>query len=149
MRVQIASMETIHISQVAALEATCFSTPWSEKLLEEELDRDTTAYFVALDETGTVLGYAGFYTVLDEGCITNVAVDPTCRRQGVGQGLLQALLKTARERAIAYMTLEVRESNGPAICLYQTQGFQVVGRRKQYYEKPREDAILMTIQLES
>ncbi len=147
MNVQIVPMNRTHIPQVAALEAQCFSIPWSEALLEEELDRDS-AYFVAIDSE-KVVGYAGFYMVLDEGCITDVAVYPEWRRQGIGKHLIQALLDAADKYELASLTLEVRASNEAAIGLYQKYGFQVVGRRKRYYEKPREDAILMTLQLES
>ncbi|MGI6498646.1 MAG: ribosomal protein S18-alanine N-acetyltransferase [Oscillospiraceae bacterium] len=149
MTARIVPMEQIHVPLAAALEAACFSVPWSEKQLAGDLERDTTAYFAALDEQGAVVGYAGFYTVLDEASITNVAVHPGCRRQGIGQALLRALLEEARARKMACLTLEVRESNVPAIRLYMAQGFEVAGRRRRYYEKPPEDAILMTIPLES
>lgn len=144
MNIQIVPMEATHLAQVAALEVCCFSAPWSEALLARELEQDTTEYRVALDEAGAVLGYAGFYTVLDEGCITNVAVWPKCRRQGVGTRLMQALTAAAEKRKLAFLTLEVRAGNQSAIGLYQAHGFQAVGTRKQYYDHPVEDAVLMT-----
>ena len=148
MNFQIAPMDRGHLPQVAALETLCFSAPWSAQMLAGELERDNTVYLVAQEETGAVWGYAGFYTVLDEGCITNVAVHPDGRRQGIGRRLVQALLEAARMRALVTMTLEVREHNEGALTLYRRAGFQMVGRRKQYYDKPREDAILMTIRLQ-
>lgn len=144
MKIQIVPMEGIHLPQVAALEACCFSMPWSEALLARELEQETAVYRVALDEGGTVLGYAGFYTVLDEGCITNVAVWPEHRRQGIGAGLIGALLAAAGERKLSFLTLEVRAGNEGAIGLYRAYGFQPVGVRKGYYDHPPEDAILMT-----
>ena len=82
--------------------------------------------------------------VLDEGYISNVAVHPQWRRQGVADALLDALTEQARQKLLSFLTLEVRESNAPAIALYEKHGFRAVGRRKSYSEKPREDAILMT-----
>ena len=144
MKIQIVPMEREHLPQVAALEDCCFSMPWSEALLARELEQNTTEYRVALDETGDVLGYAGFYTVLDEGCITNVAVWPAHRRQGIGKKLMEALAQAAEQRKLSLLTLEVRAGNKEAIGLYQAYGFQAVGIRKKYYEHPVEDAILMT-----
>jgi ribosomal-protein-alanine N-acetyltransferase len=86
--------------------------------------------------------------VLDEGSLDNIAVDPAYRRQGVAQALLEALIAQGQAQRLSFITLEVREHNAPAIGLYEKNGFQVVGRRKNYYEKPREDAILMTLTLE-
>ena len=147
MTVQTILMDASHLSQVLELEDLCFSMPWSRHMMESELNRDNTVYLVARDETGAIWGYAGFYTVLDEGCITNVAVHPDARRKGIGTQLVQALLEAARARGLASITLEVREHNEGALALYRREGFQTVGRRKQYYDKPREDAILMTLSL--
>ena len=86
--------------------------------------------------------------VLDEGYITNVAVRPDCRKQGVAGKLLQVFLDFAQANHLAFLTLEVRASNYPAIALYGSRGFRGVGRRKNYYEHPREDAIIMTREFE-
>lgn len=145
MKIQIVPMEHRHLSQVAALEELCFSRPWSEALLARELEREATEYRVAKSEEDIVLGYAGFYSVLDEGCITNVAVRPEARRQGIGASLMEALTAAAQERKLAFLTLEVRAGNKEAIGLYQSCGFQLAGRRKHYYEQPTEDALLMTL----
>ena len=143
MNFQIAPMDRGHLPQVAALETLCFSAPWSAQMLAGELERDNTVYLVAQEETGAVWGYAGFYTVLDEGCITNVAVHPDGRRQGIGRRLVQALLEAARMRALVTMTLEVREHNTAARRTYLRQGLTECGRRPHYYEDTGEDAILM------
>ena len=81
-------MDRSHLSGVAELERMCFTTPWTEAMLEEELYNDTASFIVAEGEDGSVLGYAGLHAVLDEGYIDNVAVRPDCRRQGIADRLL-------------------------------------------------------------
>ena len=142
--VRIVPMTADHLDQVAELERICFSTPWSRNMLAEELDNALSAFLVALDESGKVVGYAGLQVVLDEGYITNVAVRPECRRQGIAGKLLQVFLDFAQGNHLAFLTLEVRASNYDAIALYGSRGFRSVGRRKNYYEHPKEDAIIMT-----
>ena len=89
------------------------------------------------------MGYAGMWIILDEGHITNIAVDPTYRRQGIGQGLLDELTKLAVERGAIAMTLEVRVSNAEAQSLYTKLGFVPRGIRKGYYQDNKEDALIM------
>ena len=137
-------MNADHLDEIAELERICFSTPWSRNMLAEELDNACAAFLTALDDQGRVVGYAGVQVVLDEGYITNVAVRPECRRQGVAGKLLQVFLDFAKAQQLAFLTLEVRASNYDAIALYGSRGFRSVGRRTNYYEHPREDAILMT-----
>lgn len=144
MHVRIVPMNTDHLDEAAELERICFSTPWSRNMLAEELDNALSAFLVALDDGGKVVGYAGLQVVLDEGYITNVAVRPECRRQGIAGKLLQVFLDFAQGNQLAFLTLEVRASNYDAIALYGSRGFRSVGRRKNYYEHPREDAIIMT-----
>ena len=144
MYVQIVPMNGDHLDEVAELERICFSTPWSRNMLAEELDNALSAFLVALDESGKVVGYAGVQVVLDEGYITNIAVRPECRRQGIAGKLLQVFLDFAQAHQLAFLTLEVRASNYDAIALYGSRGFRSVGRRKNYYEHPKEDAIIMT-----
>lgn len=144
MHVRIVPMNADHLDEVAELERICFSTPWSRNMLAEELDNALSAFLVALDDSGKVAGYAGLQVVLDEGYITNVAVRPECRRQGIAGKLLQVFLDFAQGNRLAFLTLEVRASNYDAIALYGSRGFRSMGRRKNYYEHPREDAIIMT-----
>ena len=144
MRVRIVPMTADHLDEVAELERVCFSVPWSRNMLKEELDNALSALLVALDDDGRVVGYAGVQVILDEGYITNVAVRPDCRRQGIAGKLLQVFLDFAQANKLAFLTLEVRASNYDAIALYGSRGFRSVGRRKNYYEHPREDAIIMT-----
>ena len=144
MPVRIVPMTADHLDAVAALERICFSDPWSRNLLAAELDNDLSAFLVALDGEGEVAGYAGLQVVLDEGTVTNIAVRPDCRRRGVASRLLQVFLNFAQGNRLAFLTLEVRASNYDAIALYGSRGFRSAGRRKNYYEHPREDAIIMT-----
>lgn len=136
-------MDRSHIEQIAALERECFSTPWSEAMLTEVLFDSQASFIVAESEDGGVLGYAGLQVVLDEGYIDNIAVEPNARRHGVADELLDVFCRFG-EANLAFLTLEVRASNAPAIALYRKHGFEEAGRRKNYYTKPTEDAVIMT-----
>ena len=148
MNVRIVPMNADHLDEVAELERICFSVPWSRNMLAEELDNLLSAFLVALDDNDKVVGYAGVQVILDEGYITNVAVRPECRRQGIAAKLLQVFLDFAKANQLAFLTLEVRASNYDAIALYGSRGFRSVGRRKNYYEHPKEDAIIMTLEFD-
>ena len=139
----IVPMDRSHISQIAALEQECFSQPWSEASLEEELYNPQASFIVAEDGEGGVLGYAGLHVVLDEGYIANVAVEEPARRHGVASALLDVYCRFG-EKHLAFLTLEVRASNKSAIALYLKHGFEEVARRKNFYADPQEDAIIMT-----
>ncbi|MBE6910854.1 MAG: ribosomal-protein-alanine N-acetyltransferase [Ruminococcaceae bacterium] len=144
-QVRIVPMTSEHLDEVAALERVCFSDPWSRNMLAEELANEMAAYLVALDTAdGSVVGYAGLLVVADEGYITNVAVRPESRRGGVAGALLDVFVSFAEGNRLAFLTLEVRASNYGAIALYGSRGFRGVGRRANYYEHPKEDAIIMT-----
>lgn len=143
MNYQLVPMDRSHLAGVAELERLCFSTPWNEAMLEEELYNDTASFLVAEGEDGSVLGYAGLHVVLDEGYIDNVAVRPSCRRQGIADRLLDVFCRFGQAN-LAFLTLEVRPSNTAAVSLYEKNGFQEVGRRKGYYDDPKEDALLLT-----
>ena len=140
---EIVPMDRSHIAQIAQLEQACFSTPWTEAMLEEELFNPQASFIVAEDEEGNVLGYAGLHVVLDEGYIDNIAVEPDARRHGVASALLDVYCRFGAVN-LAFLTLEVRASNAPAIGLYEKYGFQCAGIRPGYYQRPREDAVIMT-----
>ena len=95
-------------------------------------------------DTGAVLGYAGLLVVADEGYITNVAVFPEYRRCGIAAGILEVYLNFAQANGLAFLTLEVRPTNEAAIALYRRFGFEEVGRRRNYYDLPKEDALILT-----
>ena len=139
----IVPMDRSHISQIAALEKECFSDPWSEAALEEELYNPQASFIVAEDGEGGVLGYAGLHVILDEGYIANVAVEEAARRHGVASALMDVYCRFGQAH-LAFLTLEVRASNTSAIQLYLKHGFEEVGRRKNFYSNPKEDAIIMT-----
>ncbi len=140
---EIVPMDRSHIPQIAALERECFSRPWSEGLLEDALFDPQASFLAAEDEEGNVLGYAGLHAVLDEGYIDNIAVEPAARRHGVASALLDVYCRFAAAN-LAFLSLEVRSSNAPAIGLYEKYGFRRAGLRPGYYRDPREDAVIMT-----
>ena len=144
MGIKIVPMDASHLDGIAAIEKMCFSMPWSRNMLEEELYNDCAAYLVAEDDKGVVLGYAGIQIILDEGYITNVAVLPELRRGHIASQLLKVFFDFAEANDLSFITLEVRPTNEAAIALYEKFGFVEVGRRKNYYEKPKEDALIMT-----
>lgn len=125
MEYQLVPMDRSHLSGVAELERLCFSTPWNETMLEEELFNPTASFIVAEGAEGEVLGYAGLHVVLDEGYIDNVAVRPSCRRQGIGDRLLDVFCRFGQAH-LAFLTLEVRPSNqaagGPVLQAWLSGG---------------------------
>lgn len=133
---------------IQKIEQESFSVPWTEPMLRLQLDPDSHVFLTA-EADGRVVGYVGLMYVLDEGYISNVAVHPDWRRQGVADALLTGLEERAKKLMLSFLTLEVRESNAPAIALYEKHGYRAVGRRRNYYEKPTEDAILMTLKLDT
>ena len=145
---EIVPMDRGHVDQVAALERACFSMPWSETQLSDVLYDDAACFLVAEDDEGNVIGYAGLTTVLDEGYINNIAVEEAARKHGVASALLDCFVRFAAVN-LAFLTLEVRKSNAPAIALYEKYGFQQVGVRPGFYSHPREDAIIMTREFEN
>ena len=138
----IEKMNDSHVSQVAQLEAICFSDPWSEKSVASELTNKLALWLVAVEDD-RVAGYIGSQTVLDETDMMNVAVHPDFRRQGVGEALIIQLVEYLKAMGSHCLTLEVRASNAPAIHLYEKLGFCEIGRRKNYYRNPREDALIL------
>ena len=127
---------------IAELEKECFSIPWSENAVLESAAADTV--FFVFCENGKILGYAGLQVVLDEGYITNIAVTASARGRGIGKALADALINFGKGKNLAFISLEVRESNTPAISLYTKCGFKDCGKRKSFYQNPKEDAIIMT-----
>ena len=145
MKVNIVPMNPDHLDELERLERICFSRPWSKKMLAEELENQCAAFLVAEESvTGKVVGYAGLLVVADEGYITNVAVFPEYRRRGIAAQIIDVFCKFAQGNHLAFLTLEVRPSNTAAIELYHSFGFEQVGRRKNYYDLPKEDALILT-----
>jgi ribosomal-protein-alanine N-acetyltransferase len=138
---------------VAAIERHAFSDPWSRRAFAELLARPDVHFVVAVRADGAgpagaaVLGYAVAWFVVPEGELANIAVHPDGRGRGVGASLLDDVLRTAQSRAVTTVFLEVRESNAPARSLYASRGFHLVGRRRNYYRAPVEDALLLRREL--
>ncbi len=130
----------LHIDRIAELDAICFRDAWSHELIGRHLSE-----FIVAVEDDAVTGYAMLSTVLDEGELDRIAVDFPFRRMGVGELLLDAVIADCKSAGVVLLTLEVRASNLAAIALYKKAGFCEAGRRKNYYEKPREDAIIMAL----
>ena len=138
----IEKMNAVHTAQIAALEKICFSDPWSENSIASELENKLAHWLVAL-EGDTVAGYIGSQTVVGETDMMNVAVHPDFRRRGIAEALVDRLVEDLRAMESHCLTLEVRASNAPAIALYEKLGFAQIGRRKNYYRNPREDALIL------
>ena len=140
---QIRPMTIEDCEQVAAIEAVSFSMPWSMKAFTETVQKSNFRYFVA-EEDGEVLGYCGFLYVLDEAEIPNVCVKASVRKQGIGKQMMTVLIEEAAKLGMAVLYLEVRESNRAARSLYESLGFVENGIRKNFYEQPVENAVLMS-----
>ena len=130
-------------SAVANIEKQCFSQPWTEEGVLSAVLQDNTVFLTARSE-GEVVGYISFQYVLDEGYINNIAVAPGFRRCGIGKELLKEVIIQGKQRSLSFLTLEVRPSNIAAVDLYVSLGFREVGRRKNFYSDPAEDALLLT-----
>ena len=135
-------MNSSHVARIAALEQICFSDPWSEQSVASELD-NKLAFWLVATEDDAVAGYIGSQTVMDETDVMNVAVHPDYRRQGIAEALVKELVENLKKMGSHCLTLEVRASNAPAIALYEKLGFIQIGRRKNYYRNPREDALIL------
>ena len=139
---KIEKMTTDHVAQIAELEKLCFSDPWSENSIAYELTNKLSLWLVATEES-VVIGYIGSQTVLDETDMMNLAVHPEHRRKGIAEALVSALAGELKQRGSGYLTLEVRQSNAPAISLYEKLGFVQIGLRPNYYRNPKENALIL------
>lgn len=144
--VTIREMTENDIPQIAELEKMCFSEPWSENSLKDELTNETARFFVLRDGEN-VLGYIGANNICREVYITNVAVFENARKKGYGEKLVCHLIRQSKAENAAFVTLEVRESNSKAISLYEKCGFKKVGERKNFYSNPTENGLIYTLDL--
>jgi len=146
-RVQFKIADESHIEQIYNIEKVVFPVPWSyESLYQDVCQHEISVYIVGMCGE-EVVSYAGFWHVLEESHITNIAVKSEYRRMGVGSAMMEVLIKAARKLNVETMTLEVRESNSAAIGMYGKIGFKIVNRRKKYYTDNNEDALIMNIDL--
>lgn len=139
---EIIQMSASHIADIVEMEKLYFSDPWSTSAFQYELNNRLSLWLVAV-ENDRVVGYVGSQTVLGEADMMNLAVREEYRRQGVGEKLVEALVERLSQQDAHILLLEVRVSNAPAIALYEKLGFRQVGRRPNYYFKPKEDALIM------
>jgi len=142
----IKQLDISYKEELAAIDKICMHVPWTEGMFENELSNNATCY-VGIFIDNTIAGYGGMWLVCDEAQITNIAVLPEFQKQGFGNAVLNELIKRAKNANI--MTLEVRESNKPAIRLYEKNGFSADGLRKNYYKNPTENAVLMSLHIKS
>ncbi len=140
-------MTSSDVPEVARIETTAFSTPWSEGTFRSLLDRSGVELWVAEWED-QLAAYAILWKVLDEGELANLAVRSDLQGRGIGSGLLSRMLEVAEDSGVRSLYLEVRESNGRAREMYDRRGFHEIGVRKGYYEGPREDARVLKKSLE-
>ncbi len=147
-KIELQNMSLEDIDQVYEIENLSFTTPWSRESFKSELLKNDLARYIVAKVDGKVAAYGGMWIVLDEAHITNIAVHPEYRGRKIGETLVKALLRTAKENKAADITLEVRASNDAARKLYKKLGFKDGGRRKGYYEDTGEDAIIMWNELE-
>lgn len=142
--VTLRRMRLPDVPAVHRIERLSYSVPWSEPTFRGLLERADAELLVA-ELDGQLAGYAVFWQVLDQGELGNVAVDPAHRRQGLARRLVGAVMERAGERGVRELFLEVRPSNTGARQLYESFGFERVGQRRNYYQEPVEDAVVMRV----
>lgn len=141
--IRIDTLKEEYISALCDIENVSFSNAWTKENFVSELNNPTSVFFVALND-GEVVGCIAMNDALGEGFISKLMVSEKSRRQGIGRLLLEKLCEYAEEHGMFALTLEVRQSNAPAIALYNKAGFKNLGKRKNFYRNPREDAVIMT-----
>lgn len=135
--------EVKDVEAIAEIEKICFATPWSEDAVYKEITSNPIAHYIIGEIDGKVVGYVGFWQILDEGHITNVAVRPEFRGNHIGSALIAIMIEVGTSLGLTRYTLEVRSSNEPAKALYRNFNFKEAGLRKGYYEDNGEDAVIM------
>lgn len=143
MNYNITKMTISHTYDVAEIEKSCFSKPWSQKAIEAELSNENAHFYVLLCDN-RVVGYGGMHIAMGECYIANIAVLPDFRKKGFGKAITAHLIKEAEQLNCEFISLEVRPSNTPAVSMYNMLGFEEVGIRKNFYSSPIEDGLIMT-----
>lgn len=144
-KISILPLEKEDISEIAKLEKLCFSQPWSEKAFLDAITGGNSCFVAAKATENLIAGYGGMYFAAGEGYIYNIAVKKEFRGQKIGQAIIQKLIDYSLEKNLEFLSLEVRESNTPAINLYKKMNFKIIGKRKGFYSCPKEDAFIMTL----
>ena len=146
--VRVRPMEAGDVPAVVEIESEAFTTPWQAETFDGLIGRDGMELLVMESADGEVVGYAVLWCIMDQGELANLALRPDARGRGLGARLLAEVVAVCRDRGVTSLYLEVRASNQPAIDLYENFGFQDVGRRRAYYQSPREDARVMELVLD-
>jgi ribosomal-protein-alanine N-acetyltransferase len=152
----IRRMREEDLPAVRAIEALSFSNPWSDNTFRGEIQNTSVSFPMVVVRRpgdravadGEVVAYIIYWQIRDDVQVNNVAVHPDCRGLGLGEALMRYAIARVRESGATFMTLEVRQSNAPALTLYKKLGFEVMGTRKNYYTKPDEDAFVMALVLD-
>lgn len=143
MDIIIRKMEEKDLERIMEIEKESFTTPWPKDSFLLEITKNQLARYIVAELDGMVLGYGGIWLIVDEGHITNIAVDSKYRKLGLGKAIVEGLIYICTKEKISAMTLEVRASNTPAQSLYKMYGFVEAGIRPNYYQDDKEDAIIM------
>lgn len=146
--IRIRKMDLGDIDRVLEIERVSFSRPLSRNSLEKELTNNDIARYYLLENKEDILGYFGFWIIGSQGHILNIAVDKKYRSMGYGKEMVKYLIEIASDEGINQLTLEVRESNEPARNLYRLFNFEELGKRPNYYSDPKEDAVIMWLDME-
>lgn len=139
---KIRKMRVEDLERVLEIERTSFPNPWSRSAFLYEIESDVSYPWV-IEMEGKIVGYSVHWLILDEAHLSNIAIDPSLRRKGLGRFILEKVIESAKKMGAKFLTLEVRVSNASAISLYTKMNFKVVGIRKNYYSNPVEDAFIM------
>ena len=144
---EFAWLDSQHLAEICRIDRASFSHPWTESAYRHELKENPLAHYLGCFCGEELAGFAGFWLVVDEAQISNVAISPDFRQRGFGRQLMEQVIAHCLALGGRSISLEVRAGNVPAIALYQGLGFQTVGRRRGYYTQPDEDALLMELRL--
>ncbi len=143
MKIKFSRMTILDIPEVMAMELSTFTSPWTERLFRDELNQEFSYTLLARLADGSLAGFICFWVLVDEMHILNLAVRADLRGIGVGSAIVKEALRFAKNKGAKSATLEVRQSNEAAIGLYSKLGFVSVGKRRNYYSSPRENAVIM------
>lgn len=144
---RVRPMEARDVERVVSIERASFTSAWQPETFHGLLNRPGAELWVLDHPEDGVVGYAVLWCILDQGELANIAVAEAHRGRGLGRRLLEAVLDVGRQRGLDAVYLEVRASNADALALYERFGFRQVGIRRRYYDKPREDALVMLLRL--
>ncbi|QDR79583.1 ribosomal protein S18-alanine N-acetyltransferase [Sporomusa termitida] len=136
-------MQKGDIDEVLIIEQEAFATPWSRAAFEEEIGNNDLAHYLVMTDDSRIVGYGGFWLVMDEAHVTNIALLPAYQGRGLGLLLLENMILAAKVKGAVSMTLEVRPANTAARKLYSRRGFIECGIRPNYYAELGEDALIM------